>query len=173
MLLALPCTRYVSRPHLFERPLTALTPLLLCPLLLLLIVISFVFSFPHPCRHAVFSLRAQGAIVLLGNFSYVSEPLKLGHLSGNRFGIVLRNLTLPGDTSSGGDHQSRPENGAGERPAEGSAECSAATEGGVSMDGGGESQEELEASILEKGVKLRETIDRRCAWVRELSLIHI
>ena len=40
------------------------------------------------------------------------------------------------------------------------------------MDGGGESQEELEASILEKGVKLRETIDRRCAWVRERGFIN-
>ena len=97
----------------------------------------------------------------------MSEPLKLGNLSGNRFGIVLRNLTLPGDSSTAGDnHQSEnvPENGTGER--------SAVAEGGVSADGGSESQEELEAAILEKGMKLRETIDRRCAWVRERGFIN-
>ncbi|CAN0438492.1 unnamed protein product, partial [Scytosiphon promiscuus] len=31
--------------------------------------------------------REQGPIVLMGNFSYVAEPLKLGNLAGNRFGI--------------------------------------------------------------------------------------
>lgn len=133
-------------------------------------VYFFVFRYLHPCLNAALSLRAQGAIVLLGNFSYVSEPLKLGNLSGNRFGIVLRNLTLPGDSPTAGDnHQSRPENGAGERSAEGSA----VAEGVVSADGGSESQEEiLEAAILEKGMKLRETIDRRCAWVRERGFIN-
>lgn len=40
------------------------------------------------------------------------------------------------------------------------------------MDGDGKLQEELEETILEKGVKLRETIDLRCAWVRERGFIN-
>lgn len=41
------------------------------------------------------ALDVQGSISLVGKFSYVSEPLKLGDLKGNHFEIVLRNLTVP------------------------------------------------------------------------------
>lgn len=54
--------------------------------------------------------------MLVGNFSYVSEPLNLGDLSGNNFGIVLRNLTLPTPASAAADssngHSTIAEHGA-------------------------------------------------------------
>lgn len=36
----------------------------------------------------------------IGDLKYVSEPLDLGHLSGNRFCIVLRNVLAPPDVIS-------------------------------------------------------------------------
>ena len=33
------------------------------------------------------------SVVQVGNFEYVSDELRLGMLSGNRFDIVLRNVT--------------------------------------------------------------------------------
>lgn len=98
--------------------------------------------------------REQGSIVLLGNFSYVAEPLKLGDLSGNRFGIVLRNLTLP----SGGENGA--ENGAG-----GGQDASA-------DKASKKEAEDAEAAVIEAGAKLKETVDRRCAWVKERGFIN-
>lgn len=104
----------------------------------------------------------------------MTEPLKLGHLSGNRFGIVLRNLTLPTDSSTD-TNQPVAENGAGDRSAEGSE----AAEVGVSTAGDEKSKEEIEAAavaaeaaVVEAGVKLKEMIDRRCAWVKERGFIN-
>ncbi|CAN0520914.1 unnamed protein product, partial [Ectocarpus sp. 12 AP-2014] len=100
----------------------------------------------------------QGSIVLLGNFSYVAEPLKLGDLSGNRFGIVLRNLTLP----SGGENGA--ENGA-ENRAGGGQDASA-------DEASKKEAEDAEAAVVEAGAKLKETVDRRCAWVKERGFIN-
>lgn len=104
-------------------------------------------------------LGEQGAIVLLGNFSYVSEPLKLGNLSGNRFGIVLRNLTLPNVPSN--VTESGAENGAENGSVEGAADESSAEKDAVT-----------EAASIETGEKLKETIDRRCSWVKENGFIN-
>ncbi|CAN0519303.1 unnamed protein product, partial [Ectocarpus sp. 12 AP-2014] len=93
-------------------------------------------------------------IVLLGNFSYVAEPLKLGDLSGNRFGIVLRNLTLPSDGENGA------KNGAG-----GGQDASA-------DEASKKEAEDAEAAVVEAGAKLKETVDRRCAWVKERGFIN-
>lgn len=49
----------------------------------------------------------KGSNVLkLGNFEYISEEVKLGALSGNRFDIVLRNIDI-GDVSVGYDKRQR------------------------------------------------------------------
>lgn len=104
-------------------------------------------------------------MVLLGNFSYVAEPLKLGNLEGNRFGIVLRNLTLPGGGASA--------NGGGDA-------ARAAAEGGVGAAAGEETPEDgldaaaarAEAAVVEAGAKLKETVDRRCAWVKDRGFIN-
>ncbi|CAN0434460.1 unnamed protein product, partial [Ectocarpus sp. 8 AP-2014] len=104
----------------------------------------------------------QGSIVLLGNFSYVAEPLKLGDLSGNRFGIVLRNLTLPsgGGNGTGNGAENGAENGAG-----GGQDASA-------DDTSKKEAEDPEAAVVEAGAKLKEAVDRRCAWVKERGFIN-
>lgn len=121
----------------------------------------------------------------MGNFSYVAEPLKLGNLGGNRFGIVLRNLTIAGgDASSNGDgHQASPriENGAGNGAGNGAA--TSAAEGEVSADGDEASKEAAaaaaaaeaeaaEAAVVEAGAKLKEVVDQRCTWVKERGFIN-
>lgn len=44
-----------------------------------------------------------GALMKVGHFSYVSDPMGLGSLGGNRFEIVLRNAWLTGISSSDGE----------------------------------------------------------------------
>ncbi|CAM9851642.1 unnamed protein product [Ectocarpus sp. 6 AP-2014] len=100
----------------------------------------------------------QGSIVLLGNFSYVAEPLKLGDLSGNRFGVVLRNLTLPSGGENGTGNGA--ENGAG------------AGQDASADDASKKEAEDPEAAVVEAGAKLKETVDRRCAWVKERGFIN-
>ncbi|CAM9677210.1 unnamed protein product [Ectocarpus fasciculatus] len=114
----------------------------------------------------------QGSIVLLGNFSYVTEPLKLGDLSGNRFGIVLRNLTLPSSenvkeaaaataaAATAGKVENGVENGAG-----GSQDASA-------DEASKKEAEDAERAVVEAGAKLKETVDRRCAWVKERGFVN-
>lgn len=106
-------------------------------------------------------------MVLLGNFSYVAEPLKLGDLEGNRFGIVLRNLTLPG--------------GEGEPSTNGNGDAAAhaTADGEVPADGEEAAKDDVEAAaakaeaaVVEAGAKLKETVDRRCAWVKERGFIN-
>lgn len=101
-------------------------------------------------------------MVLLGNFSYVAEPLKLGNLEGNRFGIVLRNLTLPG--------------GEGEAPSNGNDDAAHAA-AGEEVPAAGEEDlvaalAKAEAEVVEAGAKLKETVDRRCALVKERGFIN-
>lgn len=101
-------------------------------------------------------------MVLLGNFSYVAEPLKLGNLEGNRFGIVLRNLTLPGgegEASTNGNGDAAPAAADGEVPAAGEEDLDAAAA-------------KAEAAVVEAGAKLKETVDRRCSWVKERGFIN-
>lgn len=132
---------------------------------------------PHcaALRCACGMFREQGAIVLLGNFSYVAEPLKLGNLAGNRFSIVLRNLTLPG-ISSDGNGQVCAGNGAQSVPEEASVTGEAIAPTGGEGDESKEDREAAaaasEAAVLELGAKLKETIDRRCSWVKERGFIN-
>lgn len=107
----------------------------------------------------------QGAIVLLGNFSYVTEPLKLGDLSGNRFSIVLRNLALPkAETDS-------TSNGAGDSSAEGSAAVTGDAEEDKEALAAATAAAE-EAAVVQMGANLEETINQRCAWVKERGFIN-
>lgn len=111
-------------------------------------------------------------MVLLGNFSYVAEPLKLGDLEGNRFGIVLRNITLAGDEGEG--------EGEGDASTNGNSDVAHATaEGGVPAageeapkDGIDAAAAKAEAAVVAAGAKLKETVDRRCAWVKERGFIN-
>lgn len=111
-------------------------------------------------------------MVLLGNFSYVSEPLKLGALSGNRFGIVLRNVTIPKASSpsvreeerEGEDHaQTR----ADDQTDDGGDDRSKGSSG--TTDVSEEVKAEAEAEAL---VRLKETINRRCSRVKERGFIN-
>lgn len=118
-------------------------------------------------------------MVLLGNFSYVDEPLKLGNLAGNRFGIVLRNLTLPGgdaSTNGNGDashaaHAHAATDGEGEVPAAGEEAPKDAPDT-AAAEAAAAAAEEAEAAVVEAGAKLKETVDRRCAWVKERGFIN-
>eukprot|EP00752_Nemacystus_decipiens_P003898 g3578.t3 len=105
----------------------------------------------------------QGPMVLLGNFSYVEEPLRLGDLEGNRFGIVLRNLTLPSgevEASTNGNGDAAHARPAGEFPSAGEEE---------GLDA---AAAKAEAAVVEAGAKLKETVDRRCAWVKERGFVN-
>ncbi len=110
----------------------------------------------------------------------MSKPLKLGDLSGNRFGIVLRNLTLPGQAAAPTAVRNGSENGSGN----GAAGDAAGGDVPATGDGGAPKGEadadgaaaaaaaEAEAAVVEAGVKLKEVIDRRCAWVKEKGFIN-
>lgn len=136
------------------------------------------------CRRTV--TTKQGPIVLAGNLSYVAEPLKLGALKANRFGIVLRNLTLPGlaseirgkstspSTTSAGnggkqantgvkEKDTEAENGSGDGPDNHSASLA---------DGKCVGAPEAAAEIVQAGDRLRETVELRCACVRERGFIN-
>ncbi|CAM9768313.1 unnamed protein product, partial [Hapterophycus canaliculatus] len=114
----------------------------------------------------------QGPIVLVGNFSYVAEPLKLGNLGGNRFGIVLRNLTIAG----GDGHQAAPriDNGAGNGAATPAAEEDASADGDEASKkaAAAATAAAAEAAVVEAGAKLKEIVDRRCTWVKERGFIN-
>lgn len=92
----------------------------------------------------------------------MAEPLKLGDLSGNRFGIVLRNLTLPSSGGNGTDNgaENGAKNGAGGQQDASTDEASK------------KEAEDAEAAVAEAGAKLKETVDRRCAWVKERGFIN-
>lgn len=125
-------------------------------------------------------------MVLLGNFSYVAEPLKLGALSGNRFGIVLRNVAIPkvssssvregeregaDDAQTGADDQTDGSvAGSGDPLATGEDDRSKG-----SVDAANVSEEvraKVEAAKAEALVRLKETINRRCARVKERGFIN-
>lgn len=110
-------------------------------------------------------------MVLLGNFSYVTEPLKLGALSGNRFGIVLRNVAIPKASSPSAQEGERERESAdhGETVAN---DLTDDDRDGRSKDSSGTtdvSNLEAEAETL---VKLIETINRRCSRVKEQGFIN-
>lgn len=103
----------------------------------------------------------------MGNFSYVSEPLNLGDLSGNNFGIVLRNLTLPTPAhaaagSSNGDSTNA------EKAATGSKNDAGATQEEPKSEAPPKTEEEIE----EEGRRLKETIDERCSFVQKFGFIN-
>lgn len=119
--------------------------------------------------------------MLVGNFSYVAEPLKLGNLSGNRFGIVLRNITLPNsaDNPDDGNKEEDTQNGTKNAPADQSEEISSAVGGDVSVDTTKEDTEAAaaaaaaaEESLLAAGDKLREVIDQRCQYIKDQGFIN-
>lgn len=49
----------------------------------------------------VVKMNAMNRNIKVGNFKYVKEPLKLGQLSGNRFGITLRQVSMLPESDNG------------------------------------------------------------------------
>lgn len=126
-------------------------------------------------------MGTQGPIVLVGKLSYVSEPLKLGDLKGNRFGIVLRNLTVPEAAASGQSEQKSdstsptPDTSTAAKDdanGDGAENDSEAQNGAGNGPGTGAHDDKTEEEIVEEGKRLKEAIDLRCAVVKECGFIN-
>lgn len=133
----------------------------------------------------VTQLMVQGPIVMLGNFSYVGEPLKLGDLSGNRFGIVLRNVSLPSSKTSEGDAKDAKDahdaaaDGAGRGAGEGASDEGEENAENEKGEGGdttaatpGKTLMRNYTKTTEEEQRLREVIDERCQVVKEKGFIN-
>lgn len=107
-------------------------------------------------------------MVLVGNFSYISEPLKLGALKGNKFGIVLRNISLPPCPTEMSETTSSDKNEAQKYLTQEHSD----EKGLEDIPQDEEASAQREEAIVEKGKRLKEVIDERCQCVKEKGFIN-
>ncbi|CAM9532147.1 unnamed protein product, partial [Choristocarpus tenellus] len=106
----------------------------------------------------------QGFILALSNFSYVNAPLNLGELSGNRFSIVLRNISREKEIDCPGATM-------GLTPGADQVRNNEGTENGGKCDGA-VMEEASEVTEEEEGRRLREIVEQRCCAVRDKGFVN-